>query len=58
MRTILIARHRHKKTGWRAELSDKPSVWGVGRTKAEAIGNMIEACPDDFKVIIKVGEPK
>jgi predicted RNase H-like HicB family nuclease len=58
MRTILISRPRRKKYGWYAELKDKPSVFALGRTAAEAIGKMVEACPDAFKVVIKEGEPK
>jgi hypothetical protein len=57
MNTLIVRRLRKEKTKWIAELEDRPSVYGTGHSKFQAIADAMVKNMEFFKVNFKIKEP-
>ncbi len=37
---------------WHASIADRPGLWDCGRSRAEALGNLVRSHPEEFGVVI------
>lgn len=51
MKVIIVTR---QGDGYRASVEGQEGVWGPGKTVDEAIGNLVSAHPEVFRVILKI----